>query len=692
MSKCLVDIKNLSIGYYTKRGTLVHVLRSVSLQIKPGETLGLVGESGCGKSTLGQAMMGYLRSGSQVLGGSVHFADQDMLSLTDRQLEYIRGRQIALIPQNAGDSLTPTMRVGKQILEAIELNADISGDAAKERMTELLGQVRLPDPEVMAGRYPHELSGGQQQRVVVAMALAGVPDMLVLDEPTTGLDVTTQAHILELLRDIVSEIGTAMMYISHDLGVIARVSDRVAIMYAGEIAEDATGAGIFRSPAHPYTRGLLASIPRLALAGIPNSMPGQPPIPGSLPGCSFAPRCSYATGICTSEGPRLDAISLTPDLAPPEAGPLHMVRCHHWEKVVTTDFSQELQEVYHTIKHTTQDEPAIELTDVEITYYRPGLMDRLRGTPEPPATVSDVTLTVQRGETLALVGESGSGKSTLVRTISGLLPAKAGRIQFKDCDLTVDVGDRPMELCRHVQLIFQNPDASLNPRHTVAEILDQPLKLYFPKMTRDERRARQIDLLERVRLDGRYRLRYPGQMSGGEKQRVAIARAFAADPEVVLCDEVTSALDVSVQAAVLDLLADLQRERNTTYIFIAHDLAVVRAIADRVAVLYQGRLCEVGTVDEIYSPPYHPYTETLLGAILVPDPDIEPKLLASDTPELAPPARGCAFQRRCPHCIKDICDRETPPWRYPEGVDGHKIRCHVSIDELAAGQTAVIPA
>ncbi|MEE8392075.1 MAG: oligopeptide/dipeptide ABC transporter ATP-binding protein, partial [Anaerolineae bacterium] len=416
------------------------------------------------------------------------------------------------------------------------------------------------------------------------------------------------------------------------------------------------------------------------------SMPGQPPIPGTLPGCSFAPRCPFAADICTSEPPALDAIPLTSNLTPP-----HLVCCHHWEEVVSTDFSQELQEVFHTIAHTTQDEPAIVLSDVEITYYRPGLIDRLRGAPEPPATVSDVTLTVRRGETLALVGESGSGKSTIVRTISGLLPAKSGRIQFEDYDLTVDVDDRPIELCRHVQLIFQNPDASLNPRHTVAEILDQPLKLYFPKMTRDERRARQIELLERVRLNELYRLRYPGQMSGGEKQRVAIARAFAADPEVVLCDEVTSALDVSVQAAVLDLLADLQRERNTTYIFIAHDLAVVRAIADRVVVLYLGRLCEIGTVDEIYAPPYHPYTETLLGAVLMPDPDTEPKLLASDTPELAPPAQGCSFQRRCPHRIGDVCDRETPPWQSQESVDGHKIRCHTPIEELLANQTAVIP-
>ena len=679
MSTQLVDIKNLSIGYYNKNRKLVYVLKNISLQIKPGETLGVVGESGCGKSTLGQAMMGYLRTGSRVLNGSVHFAGSEMFGLSPRQLVSIRGKKIALIPQNAGKSLTPTMRVGTQIVEAITLGTKISNEDAKKRMLELLGKVRLPHPDVMAERYPHELSGGQQQRVVVAMALAGEPEMLVLDEPTTGLDVTTQAHILELLRDIVLGSGTAMMYISHDLGVIARVCDRVVLMYAGEVVEDSVAVDMFKTPAHPYSRGLLESIPRLNMAGIPNSMPGQPPIPGTLPGCSFAPRCSFATKKCTEQPPDLVTI--------PKSS--HLIRCHHWKKVIESDFSKELESVFHKIKRSAQDKPALELTDVAITYHNPGLFDRLRGVPEPTATVSGVTISVNRGETLALVGESGSGKSTIVRTISGLLPPKQGKIKFIHDDISMKVDNRPLEMCRRIQLVFQNPDASLNPRHTVAEIIDQPLKRYFPKMTRDERRDLQVKLLERVRLDSRYRLRYPGQLSGGEKQRVAIARAFAADPDVVLCDEVTSALDVSVQAAVLDLLADLQRERKTTYIFISHDLAVVRAIADRVAVLYQGRLCEVGKVDEIYAPPFHPYTETLLGAVLEPDPETKPRLLASDTPELSPPAQGCPFQRRCPHHLGEICNTTTPPWQSPRNAPEHKIRCHIPLNELKALQRKV---
>ena len=683
----LVEIDDLTIGYYKKHGELVHVLRNVNLKIAPGETLGLVGESGCGKSTLGQAMMGFLRSGSERLGGSVKFAGIDMFDLSPRELEQIRGKQIALIPQNAGQSLTPTLRCGRQVVEALELNAGVSGETAKLRAIELLKQVRLPAPEEMYSRYPHELSGGQQQRVAVAMALAGEPDMLVLDEPTTGLDVTTQAHILDLLRAIVNDLGTAMMYISHDLGVIARVSDRVSVMYAGQVIENGADRTIFRNPAHPYTRGLLESIPRLTMAGIPKSMPGSPPLPGTLPGCHFAPRCQFATDICKSEAPPLIQIDQINKNG--HGVSTHKVRCHHWEEVSATEFSDELKAVVKEIDKEHQDDIAITLTDVDISYYRPTLIQQMTGVAPPPATVSGINLEIKRGETVALVGESGSGKSTIVRTISGLLPAKDGMIQFENFDLTVDVDKRPMELRKRIQMIFQNPDASLNPRHSVTQILDQPLKLYFPDMSAAEREKRKIELLERVRLSERYLSRYPAQMSGGEKQRVAIARAFAADPEVVLCDEVTSALDVSVQAAVLDLLAELQREDGVTYIFITHDLAVVRAFADRVAVLYQGRLCEVGTVDEIYAPPFHPYTQTLLGAALEPDPDMEPILIGGDTPESSPPATGCPFQRRCPVRVGDICDSEMPAWVSPAGAKDHQIRCHIPIIELQQTQAEI---
>lgn len=672
MGKSLVDVSNLTIGYHNKQGKLVYVLRDVSLQIEPGETVGLVGESGSGKSTLGQAMMGYLRSGSQVIDGNVHFSGHDMFKLPRRELREIWGHEIAFIPQNAGQSLTPTMRVGQQILEAIQINMKLSGNAATNLMLDFFNQVRLPQPEVLAKRYPHELSGGQQQRVAIAMALVGNPEMLVLDEPTTGLDVTTQAHILDVLREIVAQSGTGMMYISHDMGAIAHVCDRVVVMYAGQVVEDSNAETIFKAPAHPYPRGLLESIPRLDMPGIPYSMPGSPPVPGSLKGCSFAPRCSFSTEKCHEEEPALQIIE----------GAEHSVRCHNWQDVTAVDFDKELQKVFHRVKHEIEEEIAITLTNVAISYHKEKFTDKLQGKTLPPDTVSDITLNVKRGETLALVGESGSGKSTIIRTISGLLPAKDGSVRFDNLNLNDLVDKRPMELRKRIQLIFQNPDASLNPRHTVSEILDQPLRLYFPDMDAKERQGRKVQLLEDVRLSVNYLMRYPGQLSGGEKQRVAIARAFAAEPEVVLCDEVTSALDVSVQAAVLDLLAELQRNYHTTYIFITHDLAVVRAFADRVAVLYQGRLCEVGTVDEIYTPPHHPYTDTLLGAILEPNPNAKPVLLAEDIPELSPPAKGCPFQRRCPLRVGDICDEETPPWQELRDADDHRIRCHIPIDEL----------
>lgn len=676
MNKPLVEVNNLAIGYLNRQGQNMNVLRGISLAIRRGETLGLVGESGCGKSTLGMALLGYLRTGSRMLRGTVHLKGKNIFSLTSSELQELRGRTIALIPQNVGQSLTPTMRVGTQIIETLRFNRDMDDAEARTVAVELIGKVHLPQPQVMFRRYPHELSGGQQQRVAIAIALAGEPELLVLDEPTTGLDVTTQANLLELITNIMAQIDAAMMYISHDMGVIARVSDRVAVMYSGEIVEVAPVINIFTQPTHPYTRGLLSSIPRITLAGIPRAMPGQPPAPGEHEaGCSFARRCSFADETCETVNPTLREA----------AQKVCLVRCHHWQTVVKTEFSEELQESFHKSVHEVQPEPVVDLADVEITYTQHGLIERLRGIPELPATVSDINMTINKGETLALVGESGCGKTTIVRTIAGLLPPRIGRLKFRDFDLNADVDRRPMEVCQQIQLIFQNPDASLNPRHTVAEILDQPLRLYF-NLNREQRRERSVALLKRVRLGPHYRLRYPGQMSGGEKQRVAIARAFAAEPQVVLCDEVTSELDVSVQAAVLDLLADLQEERGVTYIFITHDLGLVHAFADRVAVLYLGRLCEVGAVDQIYTPPMHPYTEILLGSVLKPDPETKPRLLAINVPELTPQAHGCPFQNRCPHHIGHICDEELPPWQV--AAEGHVIRCHLPLHVLDASQVS----
>lgn len=571
------------------------------------------------------------------------------------------------------------MRIGAQIGEALRLHSSLNPAQFLSRTVELLGQVRLPAPAELVDRYPHELSGGQQQRVAVAMALAGEAELLLLDEPTTGLDVTTQAHILELLHDLASETQTAMVYVSHDLGVIARVSHRVAIMYAGEIVEDGPSLDVMVKPNHPYARGLLGSIPRLKDENLPASLPGTPPAVGSiLSGCAFRDRCAFATELCAEDDPQL--------IPMPNITPVHKIRCHHWEEVIKQDMARLGNEVDRYSGDGTE-KPLLQLSDVSISYFKPRLMDGVFGVKEPPATVDDITLDVRRGETLSLVGESGSGKSTIIRTIAGLKPPKSGAVTYDGQDLTAAIEKRDAELRRRIQLIFQNPDASLNPRQTVAEILAMPLRLYFGASPQEVDEKSRV-ILRRVRLGEHYLERYPGQLSGGEKQRVAIARAFVADPELILCDEVTSALDVSVQAAVLDLLYELKNERDATYVFISHDLAVVKAVSDQVAVLYQGRLCEVGPVKEIYQEPHHPYTETLLGAVLEPEPGSNPTLNADDVIESNPPAIGCPFQRRCPRRVGDICDTETPPWQSASGEERHKIRCHIPIEELLTAQVA----
>ena len=669
----LLDIRDLSIGFASRAGTMLPVLRNIDFQIRRGETVGLVGESGSGKSTLALAAMGYLKTGLQVMGGSVHFGEHEMFSLSRPALESIRGGEVALVPQNAGQSLTPTLRVGRQLLEAVALHSALPPAQHAHRVTELLRQVRLPEPETIAARYPHELSGGQQQRVAIAMALAGEPDVLLLDEPTTGLDVTTQAHILELLRDINRQTGTAMVYVSHDLGAIARVCDRVVVLYAGEVVLSGSTRQVLLTPAHPYARGLLASIPRLSEASLPAALPGRPPMPGGAgAGCAFVDRCGLAEATCRSSRPPLLALA---DGA--------STRCHFHERTASLVVTRPKLSAVSVQGSVTA--PVLTLDGLAISYARANLLQQLLGRrPDVPHTVADINLRVGAGETIGLVGESGSGKSSILKAVAGLNPPVAGHIGLGGGDsLAPNVDQRPPDHLRRIQLIFQNPDDSLNPRHTVAQILAQPLQLYFG-LSGEALHERSVALLERVRLGAHYLDRLPSQMSGGEKQRIAIARAFAAEPDIVLCDEVTSALDVSVQAAVLELLNELKRDKGTTYLFVSHDLAVVRALADRVAVLYQGRLCEIGPAAEVYATPSHPYTEVLLGAVLEPVPDKAPILLADDIVELAPPAQGCPFQRRCPKKVGDICMTTAPPWQM--APSGHGICCHIPRDQLTPSQ------
>lgn len=669
MLNAKIQVRNLSVGFTNQAGLKVPILRNINLSLKRGETIGLVGESGSGKSTLALAMMGYLKIGLQVLEGSSLFGDIDIFEMDEKRLGSIRGGKLGLVPQNAGQSLTPTSKIGKQISESLRLHTTLPKSRWEERIIQLLTQVRLAHPEELLSRYPHELSGGQQQRVAVAMALAGEPEVLLLDEPTTGLDVTTQAHILQLLKDLAGETGTAMVYVSHDLGAVAQVCSRVAVMYAGEIVLEGQTRQVLQTPSHPYVRGLLMSIPQLKEPGVPTSMPGVPPMPGQVgQGCAFADRCSMTQDICRTERPILE-----------KSVNKEMVRCHLHKNM--QKFSKHIFAKQDERPNLPDQAELLRLDDVAISYAKPSMMDQLLGRKSSSIpTVESIDLKLISGETIGLVGESGSGKSTILRAIAGLKAPSKGHISYKDNNsLDGLVETRSKSLLKSIQLIFQNPDASLNPRQTVAEILAMPLRLYFD-LNGEELHTRTVALLDQVRLGAHYLDRLPSQLSGGEKQRIAVARAFAAEPELILCDEVTSALDVSVQAALLRLLVDLQKERNTTYIFVSHDLAVVRVLADRVAVLYLGRICELGPVANVYSPPFHPYTEMLLGAVVSTDPDSQPTLTNGDALELSSPGKGCTFQRRCPRALGIICENETPPWQSID--EGHAIRCHIPLETL----------
>ena len=674
MKNAVQKINNLTIGFQSQKGEQISILKNISTSINQGETVGIVGESGSGKSTLALAMMGYVKHGLFTISGECMFHSNNLLEMSNKELENIRGRKIAMIPQNAGQSLTPNLKIGYQIDEALRLHTDLKQSERDEKISELLNKVRLPSPETMAQRYPHELSGGQQHRVAVAMALAGSPELLLLDEPTTGLDVTTQAHVLELLNLIAKDTGTSMVYVSHDLGAIAQVSDRVIVMYSGEIVLDGPVRSILKNPIHPYTFGLLKSIPKLTSPGLPNSMSGSQPQPGSIKnGCSFYERCEFADDNCKANSPILEFIENLNT----------SVRCFKHNELLNLNKSD--SQYVKSIKNKILKNEILDLSNVSISYAKQKFLEQLLNKiNDDNPTVKDININIDKGETLALVGESGSGKSTILKSIAGLLKTKDGNIKFdKDKILSNDLRQRDSTFLRAIQLIFQNPDESLNPNHTVEEIISQPLRLYFGLKGQDLK-EKIIEVLDKVRLGEFYLTRYPRQLSGGEKQRVAVARAFAAKPDIILCDEVTSALDVSVQAAVLNLLQELKEDFGTTYIFVSHDLAVVRAISDRVAVLYQGRLCEIGPSKNVYKFPSHPYTEVLLGAVLEPDPDIKPKLVAEDIVEEKPPENGCSFQGRCPRILGDICKNEVPPWQTCE--NGNSIRCHIKMDDLKSQQ------
>ncbi|ROS62640.1 peptide/nickel transport system ATP-binding protein [Frigoribacterium sp. PhB160] len=598
----VVSVRDLSISYAAGRRE-VPVVRGVSFEVRAGRALGLVGESGSGKSTVARTLLAHLRSGSRVVGGSVHVAGDDVFALDDRARRALRGGTAALVAQNAGQALTPSMRVGRQLREALESHGLPGGH---DRVLELVRHVRLPDPETLVRRYPHQLSGGQQQRVAIAMAIAARPRVLVLDEPTTALDVVTQAAVLELIRDLAEELDMAIVLVSHDLGVVSTMADEIAVMRDGVIVEHAPTAELFASPRDPYTRELLASIPRVGGVGSGSGSGGRDS--GSERRVTRERVSSLGTRLLE----RVSRVVSGADTAPPAgagAGDAAAARAATAEEPRSVQRTTKERGVLNgTGFRGGAGEPVVTARDLVVRYGR-GL----------PAAVDGVSFEIGRRETLAVVGESGSGKSTLAAALAGLIPAESGAFAFRgadgvESDLTRPVAGRSTDVRRAVQLIFQNADTSLNPRRTVGAAIARPLKLF----TGSSSPERVAELLVEVGLPADFASRLPAQLSGGQRQRVGIARALAAGPELVIADEITTALDVRVQADVLDLLTALRDEKGLSCLFISHDLAVVRGVADRVAVMTGGRIVEIGPADAVFRGPNHPYTRTLLEATLDP--------------------------------------------------------------------------
>jgi oligopeptide/dipeptide ABC transporter ATP-binding protein len=579
-------VRDLRVAYGNKLA-----LHGVSFEIQRGEVYALVGESGSGKTTAALAVMRYLPYGGRVLSGSIELDSDDILKLEGESLRRIRGSQLAMVYQNPASALNPSMPVGKQVEEVFRAKQQLRPAEALSGALDLMRQVRLQRPEYVFDRYPHQLSGGMQQRIVIAIALASSPRVLVLDEPTTGLDATVEASVLSLLAELQRERGMAILFITHNLRIVSRMADRVGVLQGGRLVEEGATADVFQTAAHPYTRQLLASAARLS---------GSPAV---------------------SRG-RAETVD----------GDLLMV-----ERAVK----------------------------------------KFRAGGSTTVALDGVSLQIGKGDTFGLVGESGSGKSTLARSIAGLERLDDGTLRLDGASLERPADRRSRDLLRRLQMVFQDPDSTLNPAHRVRRILDRSLKR-LTRLDHSSRAQRIENLMSAVQLDTALLDAYPSQLSGGQKQRVAIARAFASEPELVLCDEPVSSLDVTVQAAVLDLLESLQRTRAASYLFISHDIAVVRYLADHVGVLYAGQLVEVGPAKAVFAPPHHPYTELLLSAVRLST--VPPEVRGTPSADARPSVGGCVFQARCPRKLGAICESSPPPWR--TSADGAQIRCHIPIDEL----------
>ena len=659
MSAPLLAFEGLSVAF-RRHGQWLEAVSGVDLHVAPGETVGLVGESGCGKSTLAMAALGYLPDNARIPRGRVCLEGEDLATLSPAALQHRRGNRIAVVYQNPATALNPALTIGRQITEIFEHQQAQSPAEARHAAERLLEQVRIADPTRLLDAYPYQISGGMQQRVVIAMALAGSPDLLVLDEPTTALDASIQAEILALFETLRAELGLAMLFISHDLAVVRSVCDRVAVMYAGEIVESAPVAELFAQPRHPYTASLIDCIPagkahweqgRLAW------IPGNPPALGERPaGCAFAPRCPIARETCRRQPVALQAL-----------GPSRTSRCLFPQETAPPGGNRPPAEWVTR----AMGEPVLGCDRLIMEYAGVRILD-------------EVSLQVREGETVALVGESGSGKSTLARGLTGLTAPVRGKVRLDGMALSRGQRQRGLAQRRALQMVFQSPENTLNASHRIGPALARAMRS-LGGLDRRAARASVPERLHQVALEADTAKRRPGQLSGGQRQRVAIARAFAGDPRAVILDEPTSALDVSVQSAVLDLLIDLQQRNGTAYLFISHDLAVVRYIADRIAVLYLGRIMESGSVEGVFQGPRHPYTDQLLAAIpgLSDDPPATQPRGENPGPEARP--AGCPFASRCPF-VMPHCAETPPPAREP--APGRLVYCHLPLESLpGAGET-----
>lgn len=684
----VLSINDVTISYRIEK-RWIDTVRNVSLKVNAGETYGLVGESGSGKTTLLLAAMRFLADNGRVSSGSIDLEGENLLTKSTEQMRQIWGAKLNMVPQDPGGSLNPSLTIGQQIAEIAKHHYHLSERDAWAKALDKLTEVRIADAERVAKRYPHQLSGGMQQRVLIAMALSTEPKLLMLDEPTTNLDVTTEAVVLDLFHDLMRQHDTATLYVTHNLGVVAQVCDRAAVLYAGELMEDAPVTELFARPLHPYTMELMSCVPRLGtnlqrvrLRTIKGNLPSLRNLPT---GCIFAPRCPLAIDYCFRNKP--SAV---------EAMPGHMVSCHRWPEIAEGRIGHDILGMSDTqISPTALPprsvpfQPLLNVDDVNKTFpVGTPLLDTLRG--KPPLSVRAVdhaSFTLGAGETLGLVGESGSGKTTLARCIVGLAERNSGKVTLTEIELAPKVERRPIDVLKRLQMVFQNPEESLNPYQSIGDAIRRPL-LKLANVPPDRVDRRVAELLRAVHLSESYAERFPAELSGGEKQRAAIARAFATNPDIIVCDESVSALDVSVQASILNLLQELKLQEDTAYIFISHDLAVVSYLADTIAVVYLGQIMEIGSRNAIFALPQHPYTEALISAVPIPDPTVttERIRLEADIPSPVNLPSGCRFHTRCPRKIGAICEQQEPPW-YDLG-DGHFIRCHIPPEKLKAAQEA----